>query len=68
MVTLVSLNTVQIAHGRKVSAMAVGFCISLVWWQASSKNRCQDKWAGVAYATGAAIGTATGMWIGRNWG
>jgi hypothetical protein len=68
MVTLVSLNTVQIAHGRPLSAMAVGFCISVLWWQNSSKDRCSSRGAGIVYGLGAALGTATGMWIGRNWG
>jgi hypothetical protein len=68
MVSLVAANTVQIAHGRTVPAMVVGFCISFLWWQNSSKDRCSSRWAGVVYATGAALGTVTGMWIGNNWG
>jgi hypothetical protein len=68
MVSLVATNTVQIAHGRTKAAMVVGFCISYLWWENSSKSRCDAKWAGAVYASGAALGTLTGMWIGWNWG
>ena len=68
MVTLVSLNTVQIAHGRAAQACVVGFGISWLWWANSSKHRCDTKGAGMVYALGAALGTLTGMWIGNNWG
>lgn len=68
MVTLVSLNTIQIAHGRVPSAVAVGFCISLLWWTNSSKHRHDSRWAGVVYASGAALGTLTGMALGWKWG
>lgn len=64
MVTLVSLNTIQVAHGRKVSAVAVGFLISLTWWSNSSKKREDVPLAGATYALGAALGTLTGMWLG----
>ena len=65
MVTLVSLNTIQVAHGRQTAAVAVGFLISLTWWSNSSKKREDVRGAGIAYATGAALGTLTGMWLGR---
>jgi hypothetical protein len=68
MVSLVALNTIQISHGRIVGAMAVGFCISFLWWANSSKARPDGKWAGVVYASGAAVGTLTGMLIGWRWG
>lgn len=68
MVALVSLNTIQIAHGRVLPAMAVGFAISLLWWGNSSKDRCDTRGAGLVYASGAALGTLTGMWIGWTWG
>lgn len=64
LVSLVSLNTVQIAHGRTTGAVAVGFCISLLWWQNSSKHRSDARGAGLVYAIGAALGTLTGLWIG----
>ncbi len=68
MVSLVALNTVQISHGRYVSAAVVGFCISWLWWANSSKGRCDARGAGIVYALGAALGTLTGIWIGTNWG
>jgi hypothetical protein len=68
MVSLVALNTVQVAHGRTMPAVAVGFCISWLWWTNSSKHRSEAKWAAVVYAAGAATGTLTGMWIGWHWG
>jgi hypothetical protein len=64
MVTLVSLNTIQVAHQRKFAAVSVGFLISLTWWSNSSKKREDVPGAGVTYALGAALGTLTGMWIG----
>jgi hypothetical protein len=64
MVTLVSLNTIQVAHGRHVAAVGVGFLISLVWWSNSSKKREDVRGAGIVYALGAALGTLTGMWLG----
>lgn len=64
MVTLVSLNTIQVAHGRHAAAVGVGFLISLTWWSNSSKKREDVRGAGVTYALGAALGTLTGMWLG----
>ena len=68
MVSLVSLNSVQIMHQRYAQAAVVGFCISALWWANSSKHRCDSRWAGTVYAMGAAAGTVTGMWIGNLWG
>ena len=68
MVTLVSLNSIQIVHRRYVSAAVVGFCISFLWWTNSSRHRLDSRWAGPVYALGAATGTLTGMWIGNHWG
>jgi hypothetical protein len=68
MVALVSLNTIQIAHGRLLPAMVVGYAISWLRWTNSSKDRCNAKGACHAYAAGAALGTLTGMWIGWTWG
>jgi hypothetical protein len=67
MVSLVSLNSIQIIHQRYASAAVVGFCISWLWWTNSSKHRCETRWAGTVYAMGAAAGTLTGMWIGTHW-
>lgn len=68
MVSLVSLNSIQIVHHRYASAAVVGFCISALWWTNSSKHRHDSKWAGAVYALGAAAGTVTGMFIGNRWG
>ena len=68
MVALVSLNTIQLAHGRVASAVIVGWGISFLWWTNSSKQRCDKPGAGFVYATGAALGTLTGIWIGWRWG
>lgn len=62
-VTLVAANTRQIATGHIGGAMGVGFLISLVWWSNSSKSRPDVRGAGVAYAAGAACGTAVGFFI-----
>jgi hypothetical protein len=67
MVSLVALNTIQLAHGKHAGAVAVSFGISFLWWQNSSRHRLDSKWAGLVYAAGAAAGTATGILIG-NWG
>jgi hypothetical protein len=68
MVTLVACNTRQIAAGHMPGAVVVGFLISWLWWSNSSKARPEGQWAGLAYATGAACGTALGYviagWLG----
>lgn len=60
MVTLVSMNTRQLATGHISAAVVIGFLISLLWYQNSSKDRDNRRGAGVAYALGAAAGT----WVG----
>jgi hypothetical protein len=65
LVTLVSLNTRQVAGGRYVSAFLVGGLISAVWWSNSSAKREQFTGAGALYAFGAACGTVLGMYLGR---
>lgn len=63
MVTLVAMNTRQIAAGRIGAATCVGFLISWLWWVNSSKDRPQFRGAGIVYASGAAVGTASGYFI-----
>lgn len=63
MVTLVSCNTRQIAAGHLSGAVAVGFLISWLWWSNSSQKRPDGRWMGLAYAAGAACGTALGYGI-----
>jgi hypothetical protein len=60
-VTLISLNTWQIANKKIVGALIVGFLISLVWTfnvQDISKSNLYVK---MLYALGAMLGTATGL-------
>lgn len=69
MVTLVSANTRQLATGHIGGAVIVGFAISLLWYSNSSKDRDNRPLAGIAYATGAAVGTFVGFtmagWLSR---
>jgi hypothetical protein len=65
LVALVAANTRQVASGRYLGAFIVGGLISLVWWSNSSAKREQFTGAGVLYAFGAAVGTVTGMYLGR---
>ena len=60
-VSLVCLNTWQIAHHKIIGALVVGFLISLVWTfnvQDISKSTLSDK---LTYSLGALAGTATGL-------
>ena len=60
-VSLICLNTWQIANREIIGALIVGFLISLVWTfnvQDISTSSLGDK---VAYSFGAMIGTATGL-------
>jgi hypothetical protein len=64
LVSLVAMNTRQVASGRYLGAFLVGGLISLVWWSNSSAKREQFTGAGPLYALGAAVGTVFGMWLG----
>lgn len=60
-VTLISLNTWQIANGKILGALIVGFSISLVWTfniEHITKSTLTMK---IIYAAGASCGTATGL-------
>ena len=65
LVTLVSLNTRQIANGHYPGAFLVGGMISAVWWSNSSAKREDAQYVWAAYALGAACGTVLGMYLGR---
>jgi hypothetical protein len=65
LVTMVSMNTRQIANGRYGAAFLVGLVISWIWWSNTSKDRPDFKGAGLVYGVGAACGTVAGMWLGR---
>lgn len=62
-VTLVAMNTRQLAAGRVGAASCVGFLISWLWWINSSKDRPQFRGASIVYALGAGVGTALGFWL-----
>ena len=60
-VSLVCLNTWQIANGKIAGAIFVGFLISLVWCfniQGIAFSKLSEK---ITYALGACCGTATGL-------
>jgi hypothetical protein len=62
-VTLVCLNTWQVANGKIAGSIIVGFLISLVWCfntQRVALSNFKDK---IVYSSGAALGTATGIII-----
>jgi hypothetical protein len=64
MVSLVSLNTVQIAQGRHGGAFLCGCLISLVWYLNVGKASHDQRWQAVlAYSLGAGCGTVCGMWV-----
>lgn len=65
-VALTSANVRQISQGHYISALIVGFGISLVWWFNSRQAAHSDlPFAGLVYASGAGLGTLTGMFLGR---
>ena len=64
-VSLVCLNTWQIANGKVAGAILVGFLISLVWCfniQGIAFSNLMEK---IIYAVGACCGTATGLLVSR---
>jgi hypothetical protein len=63
MVTLVAMNTRQIAAGRIGWATLGGFLISWLWWTNSAKDRPDFRGAGIVYGLGAGVGTALGFYI-----
>ena len=64
-VFLVSTNTRQVAQARYPGAFVVGFLISLVWAFGVRSIASSDPWHAVVYATGAACGTVTGIFVTR---
>ena len=64
-VTLVCLNTWQIANGKIAGAIVVGFLISFVWCfniQGIAFSKLSEK---ITYSLGACCGTATGLLISQ---
>lgn len=63
-VTLVSLNTRLLADGRLL-AIPVAALLSAVWWlNARTASQVGTGRGMIAYAAGAACGTACGVWLG----
>jgi len=64
-VTLVALNTYQLANQLWIGALIVGFLISLVWTfntQRAAFSNIIDK---LIYSTGAMAGTGTGILLAK---
>ena len=65
-VTLTAWNVRHIAALQYPWAFAGGFGISFVWWGNSRTAAHQElRWGREVYASGAAVGTVIGMWLGR---
>lgn len=64
-VLLVALNTYQIAKGKILGSILVGFLISLVWTYNVKRAAFSTNTDRVIYAAGAALGTAAGLLIGK---
>ena len=60
-VSLISLNTWQIANHKIIGSIVVGFLISLVWTFNVQDISKSDLGAKFMYAGGAMTGTATGL-------
>lgn len=62
-VGLQAANVVQLARHHYTGAFVVGFLISLLWSWNVKGVAVRSGWAGVVYASGAAVGTVLGMFI-----
>ena len=63
-VTLTAMNVAFIAAHAYPLAFVTGFGISFVWYGNTGKaSDDRSRLAHVVYASGAACGTATGMWL-----
>lgn len=64
-VALICLNTWQIANGKLLGALIVGFLISLVW-TFNVKRVAFGCWkTRLTYASGACAGTGTGIFLAQ---
>lgn len=61
-VTLVAMNTKQIAQSHFFGAFVIGFSISLVW-TFNVRSATKGGMAACLYSLGAACGTVLGMWL-----
>jgi uncharacterized protein YebE (UPF0316 family) len=67
-VSLGTLRTLSVVHGRTVMSVTVGFIEILVWVTAVSQVITKMHvypWLAVAYAGGFAMGNASGIWLER---
>ncbi len=64
-VSLVALNTYQLANQHVIGALIVGFLISLVWCFNSQRAAFSTLNGKLVYASGAMAGTATGLILAR---
>ena len=60
-VSLVCLNTWQIANGKFTGSIIVGFLISLIWCFNTQRAAFSNLNEKIIYASGACCGTATGI-------
>jgi hypothetical protein len=60
-VTLICLNTWQIANNKIIGSIIVGFLISLIWCFNTQRVAFSNLYDKVIYATGACCGTASGL-------
>ena len=61
-VTLVAINTYQIANRHIIGALIVGFLISLVW-TFNIRSALGNWHERISYCTGASLGTTTGLYL-----
>jgi hypothetical protein len=64
-VSLIAAQTYQIAHGNMFSIFGIGFFISLVWSFNIKKVAFGNWWDRIVYATGAAVGSVSGVYLAR---
>ena len=60
-VTLICLNTWQVANNKPLGAICVGFLISLIWCFNTQRAAVSNFYDKLIYASGAAFGTASGL-------
>jgi len=62
-VTLICLNTWQIANNKLLGSIIVGFLISLVWCFNTQRVAFSNLFDKLVYASGACLGTASGLYL-----
>jgi len=62
-VTLICLNTWQIANSKLLGSIIVGFLISLVWCFNTQRVAFSNLFDKLVYASGACLGTASGIYL-----